>query len=92
MIYLCILKKISIKQSKRLREYREVRKQYLLYNQYCFCGAMATDIHHKRGRIGNLLIDSNYFLSVCRGCHKKIEENPKWAKENGYSLNRYGEN
>jgi hypothetical protein len=58
-----------------------------------------TDIHHKMGRIGfadswarinniPLLLDERFWLAVSRSGHRQIEENPEWAKENGYSLNR----
>jgi len=58
-----------------------------------------TDIHHKMGRVGfadewarinniPLLLDERFWLAVSREGHRQIEENPEWAKENGYSLNR----
>lgn len=47
-----------------------------------------TDIHHKKGRIGDLLLDERYWVALSREGHKFVEENPEWAKENGYSLNR----
>lgn len=60
---------------------------------------MESQIHHKRGRTGyadqwardldiSLLIDVRYFLAVSAEGHKKIEDNPDWAKERGYSLDR----
>ena len=52
------------------------------------CKGLATEVHHKKGRIGKLLTEISYFLGVCRECHSKIELEPIWAKENGYSLNR----
>jgi len=62
---------------------------FLNDNPFCkVCGKSATDVHHMRGKIGEDLTDSRYFLAVCRGCHTLIEENPTWAKEKGYSLNR----
>ena len=84
-----IVRKISVKQSKRLREYAKVRIAFLLDNKYCFCGCLATDIHHKKGRMGTLLTNTDYFLAVCRDCHSRIELSPKWAKEKGYSLERW---
>lgn len=46
-------------------------------------------VHHKRGRIDDLLTDERYFLCVCGNCHRYIEDHPQWAKENGYSLSRF---
>ena len=60
----------------------------LIFCQVKGCKGLATEVHHKKGRIGKLLTDIRYFLGVCRECHNKIELNPTWAKENGYSLNR----
>jgi len=83
------IRKVSKKQSASLREYKKVREVYLIANPNCErCGNEATDIHHKKGRIGNDLINDNYFMAVCRPCHTWIENNPKEAKQIGYSLNR----
>ena len=58
-------------------------------NQICpITGKPTTDIHHKKGRVGNLFLDENYWVALSREGHKFVEENPEWAKENGYSLNR----
>jgi hypothetical protein len=50
-----------------------------------------TDIHHKKGRIGSLLLDTRFWIALSREGHRFVEENPIWAKENGYSLNRISE-
>jgi hypothetical protein len=47
-----------------------------------------TDVHHKKGRIGSLLLDTRYWVALSREGHKFVEENPLWAKENGFSLDR----
>lgn len=47
-----------------------------------------TDVHHKKGRVGSLFLDERYWVALSREGHKFVEENPEWAKENGYSLNR----
>jgi len=79
--------------SANLREYKKVREKYLDKHPSCEakidgCHLEANQIHHKKGRIGNLLVDDNYFLAVCGNCHHWIENNPKEAKELGFSLNR----
>jgi hypothetical protein len=38
-----------------------------------------------------LLIDVRYFVPVCREAHRMIEENPKMAKDKGYSYSRITE-
>jgi len=85
------IKKISNKRKIENKEYLKVRKLFLeslIFCQVKGCKGLATEVHHKKGRIGKLLTDIRYFLGVCRECHNKIELEPNWAKENGYSLNR----
>lgn len=73
----------------------------LLENKYCavYPTQLANQIHHKKGKIGYaddwarqnnipLLIDTRYFLAVNFDGHRKIEENPNWAKEMGFSIDR----
>lgn len=90
-----IKKSIKPNNDKRLSEkkiYSTItRPEYFSIesNRICsVCKGEATDIHHMKGKIGLLLNDTRFFLSVCRQCHDKIESNPNWAKENGYSLDR----
>lgn len=83
------INKVSKTRGKALREYAKVRKEYLeVYYVCAVCGFYAKEIHHKKGRVGKLLCDSKLFLSVCSSCHKTITDNPKWATEKGYSLDR----
>ena len=85
------IKKVSDKRKKENAEYLKLRAQFLKDNPYCQvygCHRKSSDIHHKKGRENALLSDLTQFLSVCRLCHTKIELNPLWAKENGYSVNR----
>lgn len=86
------IRKVSKKRAKENREYAKVRKEYLEDNPDCEanlsgCTIGATDIHHKRGR-GLFLCDSSHFMSVCRTCHRFIEEHPLEAKEMGFSESR----
>lgn len=79
----------SQKQLKRLETYSVARSEYLTDNPNCqVCGTEASEIHHKKGKIGELLWNKTFFLSVCRQCHTKIELNPYWAKENNFSVDR----
>ena len=78
---------VSDKELVRLAKYRKARKEYLAEHEMCEvgCGNRADQIHHCLGRIGDLLWDKEHFLAVDTFCHKEIELNPTWAKENGYS-------
>lgn len=54
------------------------------------CSKVTTDIHHKKGKSSQeLLLDEKYWLAVCRKCHQVLEQNPAWAKQNGFSLSRH---
>lgn len=58
-------------------------------NQICpVTGEKTTEVHHKRGRIGALLLDQRFWLAVSRKGHQRIENEPEWAKEMGFSQSR----
>lgn len=87
--------KVSKKRQSKEREYQKLRRAFLEKNPVCQvkeCRRFANDVHHKKARIGDLLTDVSHFMAVCRLCHQKIELNPKWAIENGYSVSRLAEN
>ena len=75
----------SSKQVKLDALYSILREQFLKRKPYCEahlpgCAVNATDVHHKKGRTGTLLLDDTEFLAVCRTCHGWIETHPKEAK------------
>lgn len=87
------IKPFSDKQKSRLKEYRKVRDAYMKIHTVCEarlenCTYQSTDIHHQFGRIGDLLVDSNYFLALCRSCHTYIETHSEIAYRLGFSLKR----
>ncbi len=86
------IKPISDKRAEQLKVYSEKRKEFLkkVENKFCavFPHLLATEVHHKKGKIGELLNDTRYWLAVSRVGHIKIEEQPKWAYEKGFSLLR----
>ena len=82
------IRKNSIKRTKENKEYLTLREVFLV-GKFCpVTGEVATQVHHKKGRIGKLLYDVRYFLGVSAEGHKWIEEHPEEAKKLGYSLNR----
>lgn len=86
------IRKVSKKLSVLNVEYSKLRKEFLSKNTTCHakissCCSSATDVHHKRGR-GTYLLDISTWLPVCRNCHNWIENNPKDAKELGFSESR----
>ena len=75
------------------KSYSLIRKAFLIKHTKCQaglpgCSISSTEVHHKKGRIGSLLIDTNFFLAVCRNCHDYIENNPSEAKDLGLSESR----
>lgn len=80
---------VSTKQAARLKEYMKLRNQFLEINDKCErCGGDATEVHHRCGRVGDDLIDTDNFCAVCFPCHQWIETHPAEAKQQGYSRNR----
>lgn len=87
------ISKQSDKEKKRQKLYKAVRTFYLISHPNCEaqiegCTLQATEIHHQKGRIGDLLTNMNFFIALCHSCHEFCEHNPKQAKELGLSLNR----
>ncbi len=79
----------SKKRAKQVREYNSLIVEYLRENPDCGrCGDPAGTIHHKKGRMGEMLLNTKYWMPACIDCHSWIEAHPKEAKEKGYSLNR----
>ncbi len=86
-----VIPKVSDKRKTENLKYSVLRTEFLgkKENQICpITKQPTTDIHHKKGRVGSLFLDTKYWIALSREGHKFVEENPEWAKENGYSLNR----
>jgi hypothetical protein len=87
------IKRVSTHQQKLNLAYTAQRKIYLKRHPICEvrtegCTGKATTVHHRKGRIGTLMLDEKYWLACCMECHNFIEIRPEWAKEKGFSLNR----
>ena len=84
-------------------QYRVKRIEFLgkPENKKCpITGQQTTDVHHKKGRVGfadqwardnniSLTLDTRFWVALSRDGHRYVEDNPEWAKENGYSLSRH---
>ena len=83
--------KISKKRKVENLQYQVLRIEFLGKKENLICpvtGEKTTEIHHKKGRVGSLFLDTTFWLAVSRKGHLEIENNPEWAKEKGFSLNR----
>ncbi len=49
---------------------------------------MATEVHHRKGRIGANLTDPNFFMAVSSFGHQAIHHYVKRSYEQGYMLSR----
>ena len=79
----------SKKRAKDYVVYRRRKRVFLDTHDKCFaCGEWIRpqnrDLHHTRGRAGSLYLDERFWEMVCRDCHTRIHENPKWAVRMGF--------
>lgn len=85
------LKKVSRSRRKQVTKYLLIHKEYL--QRFPVCGIClvlgaeypnaATEIHHRRGRIGRLLTYEPEFVPCCRPHREFPHENPDIARELG---------
>ena len=96
------IKKVSDKLAPKLRKYIAIKEPWLVGKMCCvFPHLPAIEPHHSAGRSPDayydewaeqndvpLLLDVRWWKPVSREGHIKIENNPEWAKANGYSESR----
>lgn len=83
--------KVSDKRGGQMTEYYKLRKEYLALYPACEvedCHLKAVEIHHQRGREGERLLDTNFFMAICHAHHVEYTAKSKEAKEKGISVNR----
>jgi len=83
----------STKLADRMAIYRPLRDAYLAEHQWCTypgCRARSVDVHHRRGRVGDLLFDRCHWSALCRTHHDWVGEHPTEALELGLSERRLG--
>lgn len=83
--------KVSKKRQVEQLQYQVLRTEFLSKPENKICpitNQPTTDIHHKKGRVGSLFLNTDFWIALSREGHKFVEENPEWSKANGYSLNR----
>jgi hypothetical protein len=76
------IRSVSKLQARRLRLYAVIRKTYLLEHPLCErCKGWATEIHHSRGKVSELLFATQFFIATCADCHRWIHDHPAKARE-----------
>jgi 5-methylcytosine-specific restriction endonuclease McrA len=79
------LRRVSKVRASQLRTYSRLRLAFLRQHVNCWiCGKVATEVHHVHGREGKKLYDFSHCLALCFQCHRKVHDNPKWARGEGY--------
>jgi hypothetical protein len=84
------VRQVSKRRATAMVEYRREVVLYLIaqrkINWRCpvFPHQVATEIHHKRGRVGNLLLDKRHWLAVSRDGHNWIHAHPTEARMRGW--------
>lgn len=92
------LRKVYANQAKRLRLYRAIKARFMLEHPICQAcekvnlhvgyplrfSKFADDIHHSRGKVGELLFDTRFFFAVCRTCHRYLHDHPAIARQLGF--------
>lgn len=89
--------KVSEARGFNLRQYASMKKKFM-FNKWCaYHGrpCLPVDIHHQMGRVGfaddkeiPLLLDTRYWIPVCRIAHEWITQHSKEAIEQGFSYSR----
>lgn len=84
-----VIPKVSKKRKTDNSEYMKLKAEFMV-GKVCpiYPHLPVEDVHHTKGRLGDLFLNTDYWLAVSRKGHIKIELNPKWARENRYSLER----
>ncbi len=84
------INKVSKKRQKELGEYTFKKREFLKLNPKCavYPHLQAIDIHHIRGKIGDLFLNEDYWLPVSRAGHNWIHENMIDAQKLGFVMLR----
>lgn len=89
---------MSSKRRKSVGAYIAARHDYLDQNGCVFvdvvgryvgvcqrCGGRGfVELHHKRGRLGPLLIDKRHFAILCESCHRHVHTHVNKARGEGW--------
>lgn len=84
----------SPKRSEEEKIYTSKRIIFLNENPICkmkipgLCVTKANTVQHLKGRIGDLLLDTKFWIPACLPCHQYATDHPAEAIDNGWSLLR----
>ena len=83
----------SEKMTEAMEAYKPLRDLFLMRHRECQvrargCTRWTQDLHHRKGRLGELLLDEAWFAACCRSCHSYVHEHGEWARKNGWLVPR----
>lgn len=100
------MKPFSKKRAAEMRRYTTLRFAFLTQHPWCQfplrpmvdglyridagCDQRATEVHHKRGRVGGDLLDIDHWAGLCHAHHVWVTEHPAEAIRLGISERRVG--
>jgi hypothetical protein len=91
------IKSRSKKETERLRRYNRAREivmeaaQGMCEAATMRCVGPAGQVHHRKGRDGDLVDNVDYLIAVCYACHDYIHSHPHESYERGWMIRRNGE-
>lgn len=88
---------VSKRRGEALRVYAVKRVEYLKQHPACEAGPVlagrhggctkkATEIHHKKRRLGGNLTDESTFCAIRSSCHRFVEDHANLARQLGLIL------
>lgn len=85
--------RVSTKQQKTNQAYAVICAQFKKNHPICQArikcsGALTNEVHHKRGRGKEYMLDSTTYLACCSDCHRWINEHHEQATALGFSESR----
>lgn len=84
----------SLKRTELQKEYVKVVQGLLSENKNCQinapgCTKFANGLHHIVKRAEKNLCELNNLIRACNSCNLYLEENDKWARDNGFVKSKF---
>ncbi len=85
------ISRVSERRKVEEKEYSKLRKVFLEENPKCqICQQEpATEVHHRSGRYHGKYLDVSSWMALGSACHRRVHENPAWAKAQKYIIPIY---
>jgi hypothetical protein len=83
----------SPQHAEQMAVYRLLAAAFLREHPRCQfpgCVRASLDVHHRKGRVGTLLLDTRHWSALCRTHHDWAGQHPTAAVEMGISERRLG--